>query len=196
VLVNELVNRRIHEPQQVVPVHANQFTMSPSAEGDLFVFSQAFIRINGHIVEKSEGRHRPGFAVWECVFELDFRCNFNGLRARYLSNPFQINVKRCRNHCHGEDAVDLYDDRLGQFLAGNMCERGHADKMVLSHDANCYFDALPEELVPQMAPNWHYLHIHNDVIPALKQRGVTDEQLHTMLVDNPRRIFERQGSYQ
>jgi phosphotriesterase-related protein len=47
-----------------------------------------------------------------------------------------------------------------------------------------------------MAPNWHYLHIHNDVIPALKQRGVTDEQLHTMLVDNPRRIFERQGSYQ
>jgi len=32
-------------------------------------------------------------------------------------------------------------------------------------------------------PNWHYLHIHNDVIPALKERGVTDEQLHTMLVD-------------
>ena len=74
-----------------------------------------------------------------------------------------------------------------------MCERGHADKMVLSHDANCYFDALPEELVPQMAPNWHYLHIHNDVIPALKERGVTDEQLHTMLVDNPRRIFERRA---
>ena len=24
-------------------------------------------------------------------------------------------------------------------------------------------------------PNWHYLHIHNDVIPALKQRGVTDD---------------------
>ena len=76
-----------------------------------------------------------------------------------------------------------------------MCERGHADKMVLSHDANCYFDALPEETRAAMAPNWHYLHIHNDVIPALKQRGVTDEQLHTMLVDNPRRIFERQGAY-
>ena len=44
-------------------------------------------------------------------------------------------------------------------------------------------------------PNWHYLHIHNDVIPALKDRGVTDEQLTTMLVDNPRRIFENQGGY-
>ena len=52
-----------------------------------------------------------------------------------------------------------------------------------------------EELLPVAAPNWHYLHIHNDVIPALKQRGVTDEQLHTMLVDNPRRIFERQDAY-
>ncbi len=44
-------------------------------------------------------------------------------------------------------------------------------------------------------PNWHYLHIHNDVIPALKARGVTDEQLTTMLVDNPRKIFENQGGY-
>jgi phosphotriesterase-related protein len=76
-----------------------------------------------------------------------------------------------------------------------MCERGHADKMVLSHDASCYMDWLPEEMVPVVMPNWHYLHIHNDVIPALKQRGVTDDQLTTMLVDNPRRIFETQGGY-
>ncbi|MBB5163456.1 phosphotriesterase-related protein [Mycobacterium sp. AZCC_0083] len=76
-----------------------------------------------------------------------------------------------------------------------MCERGHADRMVLSHDASCYFDALPEETLPIALPNWHYLHIHNDVIPALKERGVTDEQLTTMLVDNPRRIFENQGGY-
>ncbi|MDT7761486.1 MAG: phosphotriesterase-related protein, partial [Mycobacterium sp.] len=40
-----------------------------------------------------------------------------------------------------------------------------------------------------------YLHIHNDVIPALKDRGVTDEQLTAMLVDNPRKIFENQGAY-
>jgi phosphotriesterase-related protein len=76
-----------------------------------------------------------------------------------------------------------------------MCERGHADRMVLSHDASCYFDALPEATLPIALPNWHYLHIHNDVIPALKQRGVTDEQLTTMLVDNPRRIFSTQGGY-
>ena len=32
-------------------------------------------------------------------------------------------------------------------------------------------------------------------MPALKQRGVTDEQITTMLVDNPRKIFAAQGGY-
>jgi phosphotriesterase-related protein len=67
--------------------------------------------------------------------------------------------------------------------------------MVLSHDASCLLDWLPEEVVPVAMPNWHYLHIHNDVLPALKGRGVTDEQIHTMLVDNPRKIFSVQGGY-
>ncbi|BBZ35841.1 phosphotriesterase family protein [Mycolicibacterium confluentis] len=76
-----------------------------------------------------------------------------------------------------------------------MCERGHAEKMVLSHDASCFIDWLPEEAVPVVLPNWHYLHIHNDVLPALRQRGVTEEQITTMLVDNPKRIFSAQGAY-
>jgi phosphotriesterase-related protein len=76
-----------------------------------------------------------------------------------------------------------------------MCERGHADKMVLSHDASCYLDWLPDGLVPAVMPNWHYLHISDDVLPALKERGVTDDQIATMLVDNPRKIFATQGGY-
>ncbi|GFG87504.1 phosphotriesterase family protein [Mycolicibacter algericus] len=93
----------------------------------------------------------------------------------------------------GIDLILPFEDRVNTVAA--LCERGHADKMVLSHDANCYFDALPNELSSVAAPNWHYLHIHNDVIPALRQRGVTDEQLRTMLVDNPRKIFEHSGGY-
>ncbi|MGU3498270.1 phosphotriesterase family protein [Mycobacterium sp. C31M] len=93
----------------------------------------------------------------------------------------------------GLDSILSFEDRV-QTVA-RMCERGHAGQMVLSHDASCYFDALPEDLTPLVLPNWHYLHIHNDVIPALRQRGVTDEQLHTMLVDNPRRIFTHGGGY-
>jgi phosphotriesterase-related protein len=93
----------------------------------------------------------------------------------------------------GVDAFLGFEDRVN--TVATMCERGHADKMVLSHDASCYFDALPEATLPVALPNWHYLHIHNDVIPALKQRGVTDAQLTTMLVDNPRTIFATRGGY-
>lgn len=93
----------------------------------------------------------------------------------------------------GVDVFLDFESRVN--TVAQMCERGHADKMVLSHDAACLMDWLPEDMVPVVMPNWHYLHIHNDVIPALKERGVTDEQLTTMLVDNPRRIFEAQGAY-
>lgn len=92
----------------------------------------------------------------------------------------------------GVDVYLSFEDRVD--TVARMCERGHADKMVLSHDAACFMDWVPEQLLPAL-PNWHYLHIHNDVIPALKERGVTDEQLTTMLVDNPRKIFENQGTY-
>ena len=87
----------------------------------------------------------------------------------------------------GLDFLLSFSDRVD--TVARMCERGHADKMVLSHDASCYIDWLPEEALPLVVPNWHYLHIHHDVLPALRQRGVTEEQITTMLVDNPRAIF-------
>ena len=93
----------------------------------------------------------------------------------------------------GIDTILPFAQRVD--TVARLCERGHAGKLVLSHDAACFNDWLPERALPAVLPNWHYLHIHNDVIPALKQRGVTDEQIHTMLVDNPRSIFERQGAY-
>jgi len=76
-----------------------------------------------------------------------------------------------------------------------LCELGRADRMVLSHDASCYLDWYPEEALRAAVPNWHFLHISRDVLPALRKAGVSDEQIELMTVENPRRIFERQGSY-
>lgn len=50
-------------------------------------------------------------------------------------------------------------------------------------------------MVPAALPNWHHLHIHDDVIPALKARGVSDEALDTMPVGNPRQILSVKGGY-
>jgi len=93
----------------------------------------------------------------------------------------------------GIDTILPFEDRVK--TVARMCERGHAGKMVLSQDAACFNDWLPERDLPAMLPNWHYLHIHNDVIPALKKQGVTDAQIQTMLVENPRKIFENQDAY-
>jgi phosphotriesterase-related protein len=93
----------------------------------------------------------------------------------------------------GIDSILSFEDRVSTVV--RMCQRGHAAKMVLSQDAACFSDWFPEGVVAAALPRWNYLHIHNDVVPALKKAGVTDDQIRTMLVDNPRKIFERQGAY-
>ena len=70
-----------------------------------------------------------------------------------------------------------------------LCRRGLADRMVLAHDAACYIDWVDPDALAFM-PQWHYLHIEQEVLPYLRRQGVTDDQINTMLVDNPRRIFE------
>jgi phosphotriesterase-related protein len=70
-----------------------------------------------------------------------------------------------------------------------MCRRGYAGSMVLSQDASCYFDWIQQDLMA-LLPDWKYTHIHERVLPYLLEQGVTQEQVDTMLVANPRRYFE------
>jgi phosphotriesterase-related protein len=86
----------------------------------------------------------------------------------------------------GIGTILSFEDRVA--TVARLCERGWAKQMVLSHDAACYNDWLVEGW-QALLPQWHYLHIHHDVLPALRTQGVTEEQIQTMLVDNPRRIF-------
>jgi phosphotriesterase-related protein len=76
-----------------------------------------------------------------------------------------------------------------------MCEMGYAGQMVLSHDAACYFSWADPVLMASVVPNWHFNHIPDDVIPALREAGVSDADIQAMTVDNPRRVFEKQGAY-
>ena len=80
-------------------------------------------------------------------------------------------------------------------VIAELCRRGYADRMVLSHDASCYLDWIPGEIPPASMPHWHYLHISRDVLPALREAGVTDAQIDTMLIDTPRRFLENTGAY-
>jgi phosphotriesterase-related protein len=70
-----------------------------------------------------------------------------------------------------------------------LCKRGYADRMALSQDACAAFDWFPREMVQQMAPNWHFTYLFEEIIPALVEAGVADEQVRTMMEEVPKRWF-------
>jgi phosphotriesterase-related protein len=119
-------------------------------------------------------------------------------------------------HCGDTEDVDLLEEilRRGSFIGmdrfgldmilpmekrvsviAELCRRGWVDRLVLSHDCCCHIDWFPEAEVRRLAPRWTFRHIPDEVLPALRADGVTDAQITTMTVDNPRRVFERMGSY-
>lgn len=92
----------------------------------------------------------------------------------------------------GLDLFNPTDRRCATIAA--LCARGYADRMVLSHDASCYIDWFgPDpEALRSLAPNWHYRHISDEALPALRALGVSDAHIDQMLVANPRRYFTRE----
>jgi phosphotriesterase-related protein len=69
-----------------------------------------------------------------------------------------------------------------------MVRRGYADQMVLSQDASCYIDWIDPAVLP-LLPQWHYLHLAEDVFPYVLEHGMDQAQLDTMLIDVPRRVL-------
>ena len=86
----------------------------------------------------------------------------------------------------GLNTAMSFEDRADVVV--ELCRRGFASRMVLSHDAACYIDWIGPRVWPRLS-SWHYLHISEEVLPYLLSRGVTSEQISMMLVDNPRRYF-------
>lgn len=90
----------------------------------------------------------------------------------------------------GLDMFATTDARVATIV--ELARRGYADRMVLSHDASCridWFGPDAPEVIDAFMPNWHYEHISDDVVPALRAGGVSDDQIATMLTAVPRRYF-------
>lgn len=89
----------------------------------------------------------------------------------------------------GLDVLLPFEDRVRTVV--DLVERGYAEKIVLAHDASCFIDWFDPEAKRQVVPKWNFRHISEDVLPALCDGGVSDDDIETMLVANPRRYFER-----
>jgi len=92
--------------------------------------------------------------------------------------------------------LDIYlPDEKRVATVAKLCGMGYAERMLLSHDAAVYIDMYKPEVIKAYVPNWSYFHIVDNVIPALLEAGVSQEQIDMMTRENPRRIFESVGTY-
>jgi phosphotriesterase-related protein len=71
-----------------------------------------------------------------------------------------------------------------------LLEKGRADRMFLSQDYCSTIDWFPlevqEYLKANEVPKWSMTFLFEEVIPELKHRGMTDDQLNQMMVENPK----------
>lgn len=93
--------------------------------------------------------------------------------------------------------IDLFlptDRRNATVL--ELLGRGYAEQIFLSQDFDVPIanglDWYPPEVVEQLqaagaATDWSMTFLFESVIPTLKEGGMTDQQLDTMMVENPRR---------
>jgi len=83
-----------------------------------------------------------------------------------------------------------FEKRIATVLA--LLERGYAERMFLSADSCATIDWYPPAVAEQMlaagmAKDWNIRKVPEQVIPALREGGMSDAQLETMMVENPKR---------
>lgn len=90
----------------------------------------------------------------------------------------------------GFDRTSLRDPKAEDCII-ELVKKGYANRILLSHDAIGVWLGRPFAWPAAMKAleNWYPTYIHKKLIPKMKEAGVTDEQINTMLVDNPRRLL-------
>jgi phosphotriesterase-related protein len=71
-----------------------------------------------------------------------------------------------------------------------LLERGHAERMFLSADSCATLDWFPANVIEQLlaagaAKDWDIRNVPEQVLPRLREGGMTEDQERTMMVENP-----------
>jgi phosphotriesterase-related protein len=90
----------------------------------------------------------------------------------------------------GLDCVGLpsrSDEEYAQ-IAADLIEAGYAGQVILSHDAIAYARGV-EGVWQREECGGDYAVVHRSLLPLLRRRGVSEETLVSLLVDNPRKVL-------
>ena len=93
----------------------------------------------------------------------------------------------------------LVSDEVRMKGVLELVKAGYARSVCLSHDSTCaswlgrpVFGGklvMTSEMLAAAMPSWEATHLFKRILPEMKSRGLTDADIDTMLVDNPRRWF-------
>ncbi len=93
----------------------------------------------------------------------------------------------------------LHPDEQRIESVRKMVDAGYVRSLCLSHDATCAGwlgrpvfggkHVATAEAIAAAMPKWEATHLFKRILPRLRERGVTEADVHTIFVDNPRRYF-------
>jgi phosphotriesterase-related protein len=87
----------------------------------------------------------------------------------------------------GIEHFNPLEDRVRTLTA--LLAEGYAGQIHISHDAACFYDFMVgDPFFADEKPD--YLLISDQVVPALLEAGVAQEQIDQMMVENPKRFFD------
>lgn len=92
-----------------------------------------------------------------------------------------------------EGLVGAPTDEMRAAVVIGLIGLGYGNKLMLSQDTVNYWLGRPLNLpepVQQILAKWNPTHLFNDILPLFRKAGITEEQIDTLFIDNPRQIFK------
>ncbi len=92
----------------------------------------------------------------------------------------------------GLEVFNSDDNRMRNLK--QMIDAGYRDQVMVSQDkVSCWLGNIPgvgsPEDIAKIVPNWTMTHLFERIFPRLLEMGVSQADLDSILVDNPRRFF-------
>jgi phosphotriesterase-related protein len=88
----------------------------------------------------------------------------------------------------------LHPDRARIAALTGLLGLGFERQLVLSHDTVWCWRGRAPQTPPGLLDDWQPTHLFRHIIPRLRDAGVSQAKIDTMLIENPRRYFAEAGT--
>jgi phosphotriesterase-related protein len=153
------------ETGAAVNVHPGRHEDQPQEVAD-------FIKAAGHATERVVISH-----IDRTIFDVD-----RLLRLADSGVTIEFDLFGQESSYYGLSDIDMPNDATRLRLIRALIDHGHLERVVISHDI-CYRTRL------SVFGGHGYGHIFRNVVPMMRRRGYSDDEIDAILVGNPRRLL-------